>query len=321
MTPKQPLNQPDLVTLHEPPNKEVTFDLARAVRFAKLGNLIYSPPTGIERRAAQPDLNYKVIAHFSTESMHAAIFANAYGFVVAFRGTNKYSRAERKRAFSDEQTDFLQDTRVHKGCRDALLLPVKEADDKPLQTCIEETLLNYLDQHSSALPKLYFTGHSIGGSLACLSACELLDKHSDLRVNSIYTFGQPRVGDPAFAKHISTHPRIERGYYRFAMARDPVPLFPKKYGTSNDKQSDEDSAKYKHGGRPIVIDSRSGKLFARSSTKAIEERLDERDGDDENQSFLKNVWDSPAHRISFYKTTLEDILNKQHPRGKGMSPR
>ncbi len=53
------------------------------------------------------------------------------------------------------------------------------------------------------LERLYITGHSLGGALAVLAAAYLYRAHPDAQINKVlggvYTFGQPMVGDAAFA--------------------------------------------------------------------------------------------------------------------------
>ncbi len=54
-----------------------------------------------------------------------------------------------------------------------------------------------LSEHSGA--KIIVTGHSLGGSLAILAAADLHKTHG--KIDQVYTFGQPRVGNAAFASY------------------------------------------------------------------------------------------------------------------------
>jgi predicted lipase len=45
--------------------------------------------------------------------------------------------------------------------------------------------------------KLVITGHSLGGAMAVLCALEMKEVHG--KVDYVYTYGQPRVGNSNFA--------------------------------------------------------------------------------------------------------------------------
>ena len=67
---------------------------------------------------------------------------------------------------------------------------------------VKDSMWNAVDEVSGGnATRLFVTGHSMGGALAVLAAAELefnLErKKSD--VTAVYTYGQPRVGDPEFS--------------------------------------------------------------------------------------------------------------------------
>ncbi|MGY0019062.1 lipase family protein [Streptomyces sp. cg35] len=83
--------------------------------------------------------------------------------------------------------------------------------------------------------ELYITGHSLGGALAVFAACELFDNGlkqltKDLReelqhaFRGLYTFGQPMVGDQAFADHFQEI--FGAMTFRHVYQYDLVPRFP-----------------------------------------------------------------------------------------------
>ena len=78
-----------------------------------------------------------------------------------------------------------------------------------------EELLDWLDSNVGGRP-LWMTGHSLGGALATLAAHRLQPG----RVQGLYTFGSPTVGDRAFADHF----RVST--YRFVHHRDIMPRVP-----------------------------------------------------------------------------------------------
>lgn len=71
---------------------------------------------------------------------------------------------------------------------------------------------------------LFVTGHSLGAAISILAALELEAETRD-RTVYLYNFGEPRVGDPAFAKYAAAH--LPDGYqFRVTHHRDPVPHVP-----------------------------------------------------------------------------------------------
>ncbi|OGH01651.1 MAG: hypothetical protein A2600_11840 [Candidatus Lambdaproteobacteria bacterium RIFOXYD1_FULL_56_27] len=81
------------------------------------------------------------------------------------------------------------------------------------------------------------TGHSLGGALAVLYGANG-DRRLRPLIRSIYTYGQPRVGDGEFVSTLSQ--RFPIGYYRITNEEDPVPNLPK--------------IGYEHGGTEIYYD-------------------------------------------------------------------
>jgi triacylglycerol lipase len=70
---------------------------------------------------------------------------------------------------------------------------------------------------------IWITGHSLGGALAVLCAAQAVFV-SKIDVQGVYTFGQPRVGNKAFADAVSA--KLGSGVYRFVNHRDIVPRVP-----------------------------------------------------------------------------------------------
>lgn len=71
---------------------------------------------------------------------------------------------------------------------------------------------------------VHFTGHSLGGALALIAACEL---RTIFPITGLYTFGQPRVGDTTTARFVQDH--YPTGYHRFVFDDDVVPRIPPGY--------------------------------------------------------------------------------------------
>ena len=75
------------------------------------------------------------------------------------------------------------------------------------------------DEQGKKPRPLWITGHSLGAALATLTA-NLCGDDSSLRLQGVYTFGSPRVGDPGFGT------RIRIPVFRFRNDSDIVPHLP-----------------------------------------------------------------------------------------------
>ena len=92
-------------------------------------------------------------------------------------------------------------------------------------------------------------GHSLGGSLAMLTALELIRKWVGTNIQ-VYTYGQPRVGNGAFARAYNA--QLNDRTYRIVNADDPVPYLPPWL------------AGYRHAGREVFLNKAGGFVVARS---------------------------------------------------------
>jgi hypothetical protein len=84
------------------------------------------------------------------------------------------------------------------------------------------------------LEALYVTGHSLGGAMAAMMGVMLKherkfssseDNVADL-LKAVYTFGQPMIGDPSFAKACQKNPFLRDKMIRYVYDSDVVPHLP-----------------------------------------------------------------------------------------------
>ncbi|KAL4363980.1 hypothetical protein GQ457_04G035240 [Hibiscus cannabinus] len=103
---------------------------------------------------------------------------------------------------------------------------------------IRDTLKVLLEQSPEA--KFIVTGHSLGGALAALFPAILFYHEEQLlleRMEGVYTFGQPRIGDDAFGDYMGKNLRKHNiHFFRYVYCNDMVPRVPfdgvfKHFGT------------------------------------------------------------------------------------------
>lgn len=95
-------------------------------------------------------------------------------------------------------------------------------------------------------PKVFVTGHSLGGALAVLAAADIKRRHPQLAL-TVYTYGAPRVGNLAFTQE---YLRNNPDTWGIVNDQDPIPRVPKGW--------------FHNAGNYVVINGR-GDLILRPS--------------------------------------------------------
>ncbi|KNA19150.1 hypothetical protein SOVF_063900 [Spinacia oleracea] len=159
-----------------------------------------------------------------------------FGYMLAL-GLNKYSR-------DNDNDDYLG------NISGTWPKQIEQDPKRPLAYyTLREKLKEMMSRYENA--KIIVTGHSFGGALAVLfpavlalhGEVELLDK-----LEGIYTYGQPRVGDGHFGHFMKNNVIREHNikYYRIVYGYDIVPQLPPR----------DDAAKsFKHFGTALRFNS------------------------------------------------------------------
>ncbi|XP_071742442.1 triacylglycerol lipase OBL1-like [Rutidosis leptorrhynchoides] len=240
----------------------------------------------------------------NTIRTHASMFqdqkSNPNLIAVAFRGTLPFNA-------NDWMTDFdiswyeLKDMsnsqtigRIHGGFMKALGLQKIDGWPKELDPTKEQSFAYYMIRHKlkeilekNLNAKFIVTGHSLGGALAILFA-GVLGLHEETwllkRLEGVYTFGQPRVGDERFGRYmmkiIKDH---DVKYFRYVYGNDMVPRLP----------YDDRSLFFKHFGPSLYFNS-----FYHG--KVMEE--------EPNKNYFSLVWVVPKYINAFWELIRSFIL-------------
>jgi hypothetical protein len=105
---------------------------------------------------------------------------------------------------------------VHAGFLSAFSQVVPDEGEAPTQ--VFQQVRKQLEEASA----VWLTGHSLGGALASVAACWLLDQ--GIPVSGLYTFGAPRVGNAKYRDYMNA--RLGHRYWRFMHMNDIVPDLP-----------------------------------------------------------------------------------------------
>lgn len=189
-----------------------TFDLENARELCALSAAAYQKPS---------DAGHAVQLREDADT-HVLIDRRSPGeIIVAFRGT-----ADAGNWLTDLDCGLIPvlNFRVHRGFYEAM---------QAVELDLDASL------HAGESRRLWVTGHSLGGALAKLWALWAAGRGLD--VAGVYTFGQPRVGDAAFATFYDSV--LKEQSFRVVHADDIVPRIPWQL------------SRYRHAGHEVFFPS------------------------------------------------------------------
>jgi hypothetical protein len=149
--------------------------------------------------------------------------------VLAFRGTEPANAINWLTDTDVVQRPFGKGL-VHQGFY-ANLQALWEEISAKLDEATQEPPPRLDGRQLAPLERLYVTGHSLGGAMAVLAAAKLAvhdDPEVQALMHSVYTFGQPAVGNLDFVKECDAS--FGDRLYRHVYAYDVVPRLPPVWG-------------------------------------------------------------------------------------------
>jgi triacylglycerol lipase len=129
--------------------------------------------------------NVNKLYFFDKQNTQGFIAANTDFVIISFRGTEPNNL---KDWMNNSKISLIPgyEGRVHRGFSQAL-------DD------VWDDIVTCLPQFQDQNQPIFITGHSMGGSLATMTAVRLGEYHQHIK--GIYTFGCPRMGDSKFVEN------------------------------------------------------------------------------------------------------------------------
>jgi len=145
---------------------------------------------------------------FRLEDTEALVTYNKNALILSFRGTSSVQ-------------DFLTDAKIKLIADPFGKGRIHEGFETGLDKIWKEVW--YVIGRKRRNRTIWITGHSLGGALAVTAAARL-EFEKNQRIDGLYTFGQPRAGDPAFVD--ACDKKFGDRYYRFVHNKDIVPRVP-----------------------------------------------------------------------------------------------
>ena len=219
---------------HEGPIESLS-RLEASLLFAQISRISYLQPHAVD--VYIPRLGLKLERFADREGAQAYIFGNETDIVVACRGTEPNDWNDVKADVNALMVVAETVGRVHRGFK-------QEVDD--LWPELEKVIAT--DKRT-----LWFTGHSLGGAMATISAGRCFLAHIPAVPEAVYTFGAPRVGTRRYINNVDVD------LTRWVNNNDIVPRVPPTW------------LGYQHTGRRFYINT-YGKVRKLSKRQRVKDR-------------------------------------------------
>ncbi len=186
-----------------------------ALALAKIAELTYCSPRVIQSIALK-SWGFTTLEVFPMGCTEAILLAHDQAIIVAFRGSD-----DPQDWIKNLNLDLVQGPLRGKTHEGFLQILGQTWEDIRLSICCLKAQARWRGHH----PAVWFTGHSLGGALATLTAAHFYEQ--DEQLNGLYTFGSPRVGDRQFARCFNTHFGFRT--LRIINKNDPIPSLPPRW--------------------------------------------------------------------------------------------
>jgi triacylglycerol lipase len=182
------------------------YDLKNALRLAQTCELAYKSERTI-KVLTKHKWGFEKFKFFDVYHTQAFMIAKDDVIVLSFRGTESIQDW-----ITDSKIKFVEGPfgKVHRGFLEAL------------DYVWNDIVANLIKFQTNAQP-FWITGHSLGGALANLAVAKFTER-KNIKINGLYTFGQPRIGNKTFAKNFDA--KFRQVSFRFINNEDIVTRIP-----------------------------------------------------------------------------------------------
>ena len=180
---------------------------AAALSAAAASSLVYTNNQNIVEQTCLRQFDFDSCQFFRKNNTECFVASKNNTILVCFRGTQGLDDWIANMNIAEKATQFGM---VHSGFLDAFL-------------DISATLESSIDNLLTTEQQLVLTGHSLGGALSTIAASEWRNRYD---IRSVYTFGQPAVGNREFRDGMEFMKNL---IFRVVNDDDIVPRIPPGY--------------------------------------------------------------------------------------------